>query len=90
MAATAVYFSVQKADDRTNKTLFSNIGATPATFKLTGGKYALRCKASTYGTVTLQVQLDDATTFVTAATAFSADGFSVLDLPPGTYKLVIA
>lgn len=90
MAATAVYASVQKTDGTGRKTSFSNIAATTAAFQLGGGKYGVRCKASTYGTVTLQVLLDDGTTYVTAATAFSADGFSVVDLPAGTYRFAVA
>jgi hypothetical protein len=70
---------------------FSDISATPAVFHLLQGRYVAQCVASTYGTVTLEVQGPDGTTFLTALTAFSANGISAAtDLPDGTYKLVLA
>lgn len=70
----------------------SNISATTAVFPLAGGKYAVDYTATwgSGGTVTLEKRTALATTFVTVATAFAADGFVVLDLPAGDYKLVVA
>lgn len=71
--------------------LFSNIAATTAAFSLAGGKYAITAHATGTGTMGLQVLGPDATTFIAVHTAFSAvDGFAVVDLPPGSYKFVIA
>jgi hypothetical protein len=40
--------------------------------------------------VTLQTLAADATTWLTALTAFAADGFAVVDLPPGQYRVAVA
>lgn len=97
MAATAVYTKVvhiQRFDGKTTLDLpitpQSNVGTTSANFTLHGGQYSLQCKASTYGTVTLQILLPDGTTWATAATAFSADGVALATLPSGTYRLAVA
>ena len=93
MAATAVYANVCRIPENSSpgdSTAFSNINATPAAFRLFGGKYAVSVIASTFGTVTLEVLGPDGTTYLTALTAFSANGFAVVDLPPGLFKLVIA
>lgn len=94
MAATAVYARTTKVpkDAVPGKAApqFANISTTTAPFYLDGGTYGLSVKASTFGTVTLQVLLADDVTYATAATAFSGDGFAVVDLPPGMYKWAIA
>jgi hypothetical protein len=61
-----------------------------ASFRLMGGQYFLGCVASTFGTVTLQRLGPDASTFLTAATAFSANGAATAYLPPGTYRVALA
>jgi hypothetical protein len=69
---------------------FSNISATPTVFGLKGGLYAVTAKGTWGGgSVTLQRLSLDATTYVTCLTAFSADGYNTVQLPPGTYKLLI-
>jgi hypothetical protein len=55
-----------------------------------GGKYGVTCKASTYGTVTLQILAADGTTYLPAMTAFAADGYASADLPEGQYKVALA
>lgn len=73
-----------------NKT-FPNIAATPASFTLRGGQYAVTAKATWGGgSVTLQRLAFDATTYVTCLTAFSADGYATVNLPGGTYRLLVA
>jgi len=92
MAATAVYFSVVKipyGGSLDEAVRFVNVNASPAAFNLTGGKYGVKCKASTYGTVTLKVLADDNATFLTALTGFAADGFAAADLPQGNYQVVV-
>jgi len=75
----------------TDAVLFSNIGATTAAFQLRGGKYAIAGAATGAGTMGLQMQGPDGTTFIAVHTAFAAvTGFAVVDLPPGQYKYVIA
>lgn len=74
---------------------FSNLSATPAVFTLRGGNYSLTLHAnfSGGGTVDLQRLAPDGATFVSVlqgGTAFSADGSQNVNLPSGTYKLVIA
>jgi len=93
MAATAVYARVTRiplAGVATEDFTFSNIAATPASFTVMGGRYAVLCKASTYGTVTLQMQAPDNSTYLTVTTAFAADGVALVDLPPGLCRLLIA
>jgi hypothetical protein len=70
---------------------FSGLSATPSAFTLLGGKYMLAANATWGGgSLTLSVLMPDGTTYVTAATALSADGVVVANLPPGTYELIIA
>jgi hypothetical protein len=68
---------------------FSNISATPTSFALQGGLYAVTAKG-TWGTATLQRLAADATTYVTCLTAIAADGYATVSLPPGTYRLLLA
>lgn len=73
------------------KVSYSNISATPATFKLRGGCYGVTVNATWgVGSLTLQRLSVDGTTFVTVMTAFTADGFQSANLPGGTYKLLLA
>lgn len=71
---------------------FSNISATPAAFNLRGGVYALDVIATWGGgSVTLSRLGPDGSTYLTAATALTANGTSGgVALPPGTYELIIA
>lgn len=70
---------------------FSNISATPASFTLRGGNYAVTVTATWGGgSMTLQRLATDGATYVTVMTAFSADGFATSNLPNGTYRLLIA
>jgi hypothetical protein len=98
MAATAVYAAVSRVSgDGTahDNQLFSNISATTAAFSLQGGKYGFAVKASTYGTVSLQILLPDGITWATApgdtgeTPALVADGAVVTDLPQGTYRVAL-
>jgi hypothetical protein len=69
---------------------FSNISATPAAFYLSGGQYAVIASATFGGgSLTLQVLAPDNVTYVTAATAISAAGVSVVFLPKGQYQLLV-
>lgn len=89
MAATAVYASVQPvlyAPRSGDGNIQSNISATSTTFSLSGGRYFLKVVGSTFGTVTLEVLGDDGATWLTAATAFSANGTAGVDLGPGAYR----
>lgn len=96
MAVTAVYakiIPISRTDGRQTlppATVFSNISSTTAAFTLSAGKYMIEIEGSTFGTVTLQVLGPDGSTYLTAATAFSANGTASVDLPAGTYKLALA
>lgn len=69
----------------------SNISATTAAFSLRGGKYMLAASATWGGgTATLEVLGPDGTTWLTAATAISANGVATADLAPGSYRWAIA
>jgi hypothetical protein len=70
---------------------FKNIAATPAPFTLRGGSYGVTVHATFGGgSVTLQRLAPDGSTFVTVLAAFSADGYSSVNLPAGSYELAIA
>lgn len=93
MAATAVYFNITRVplSSIPGETVrYDNISTTTSAFKLTGGRYGVTCKASTFGTVTLQILAEDNTTWLTALTAFSADGVAAGDLPEGLYRVAVA
>jgi len=65
---------------------FKNLTADSPTFALRGGKYAVVSVATAYGTTKFQIMGPDGSTYVDIAT-LSANGISVYDLPPGTYKI---
>ena len=89
MAATAVHVSISN-DVAGDNVWFSNINATTNSFLLKSGTYGVTCKASIYGTVTLQVLGPDGTTWLPALTAFAADGFASVALSPGLYRVALA
>ena len=60
-------------------------------FVLRGGQFWLAVVATfSAGSVTLQRLGPDGSTFLTAATAFSANGSETAYLPPGTYRVALA
>ena len=94
MAATSVYCSINRIP-RSGGTsgqcqTFTNINATSGTFVLYGGEYAVDVIGSTFGTVTLQRLGPDGSTWLTALTAFAANGTASVDLCPGQYRLALA
>jgi hypothetical protein len=99
MAATNAYVNVGQvptgSSAATDSQSFSNINATTSAFQLRGGKYGFAVKASTYGTVSLQILLPDGITWATApgdtgeTPALVADGAVVTDLPQGTYRVAL-
>lgn len=70
--------------------VISNISSTTAAFQLAGGLYGVTVVATNYGTVTLQILGPDDSTYLTAMTAFSANGYATANLPPGKYKVALA
>ncbi len=70
---------------------FSNISATTDPFSIYGGVYDFAVIGSNFGTVTLSVLGPDGTTYITAATAISANGRSgAIALAPGQYRIAIS
>lgn len=55
-----------------------------------GGYYALVVIASAFGSFQLQVLAGDNATWVNVGAAVVANGFSVLQLPPGSYRWTTA
>ncbi len=81
----------QQANALNENTYFENISATTAAFTLKGGSYGITAKATWGGgSVTLQKLSRDGTNYVTALTAFTADGYQTVTLPPGTYRFLVA
>lgn len=67
------------------------VTSTSSTFQLSGGKYWFAGVGTwNSGTATLQRVGPDGVTLVTAATALTANGGNVSDLPPGTYQVTIS
>lgn len=72
------------------KVYFENIAATTAAFLLQGGLYGVTISATFGpGSVALQRLAQDATTYVTCLTAFTAAGYATVSLPPGTYRFLV-
>ena len=70
---------------------FSNISVTTSAFTLRGGQYGITVSATFGGgSVTMQRLSQDATTWVTCATAFTAAGYAAVNLPSGSYRFAIA
>jgi hypothetical protein len=92
MAATALYADVVRVtlDSQAADAYGVQNGDGTATFKLKGGTYQVSVIASTFGTVTLQRLGPDGSTFLTAMTAFSANGVATANLARGTYKFALA
>ena len=69
---------------------FSNVSATQGPFKLNGGTYGITASATwSGGSVQLQLLAPDGATWIAAQTALSANGFAVLNLPPGQYQFAV-
>ncbi|MDT5016569.1 MAG: hypothetical protein QOD39_2729 [Mycobacterium sp.] len=69
---------------------FTNISATTAAFLLDGGLYAVTSKGTWGGgNLALQRLSSDGSTYVTCLTAFTADGYATVSLPPGSYKFAV-
>ena len=70
---------------------FVGISATPVSFLLRGGQYAVTVTATWGGgSLTFQRLAADGATYVTCLTAFTADGYATVNLPAGRYRLLIA
>jgi hypothetical protein len=69
----------------------SNLVATGNAFQLKGGTYQMSVIATfTGGSLTLQRLGPDGSTYLTALTAFSANGVANVTLARGTYKVALA
>lgn len=71
---------------------FSNIAATPAAFTLRGGCYGITVHATFGGgSVDLKRLAADGSTYISVlSAAFAADGYATVNVPQGTYEIVIA
>lgn len=69
----------------------TGITSTSSQFQLSGGKYWLAAVGTFNGaSVTLQRVGPDGNTMVTVATALTAAGGNVSELPPGTYQVTVS
>lgn len=72
-------------------TLLSNASATGTAVQWPGGKGAFMLAGTVSGaTVTLQILGPDGATWLTGATALTAVGISVFDLPCGQIRALVA
>lgn len=70
---------------------FANISATTAAFAVQGGEYGWIASATwAGGSITLQVQAADGTTWLTAANAWTANATGLVALPPGWYRVLVS
>jgi hypothetical protein len=68
----------------------TNISATTAEFRLSGGLYGIDAVATfSAGNITLQKLAGDSSTYVQAAAPITAAGYSTAYLPSGRYRLAI-
>jgi hypothetical protein len=82
-----------RADRPVSYQAWNAIAATPLDFRLDAGKYGLTIAASVFGTATLSRVLPDGSGGQTAtpvSAALAANGYTVLELPAGWYRLVLA
>lgn len=69
----------------------SNVAAGTYSFNLRGGKYWLETKSTGSGTIDLKKLGPDGSTYTARATQITATaGQQTLELPPGSYQLVVA
>jgi hypothetical protein len=86
----AIPQAARSAYQKIDQVSFSNISATTAAFSLRGGRYGVEVHATFGGgSVTLQRLAADGVTWITAMTAFSADGYASADLSSGSYRLTV-
>lgn len=57
-------------------------------FPLGGSRYGILVHAATYGSLQFQALSPDGTTYVNIGAAVTADGYTTVDIPPGTYQFV--
>ena len=70
---------------------WNSIAATPPDFNLDAGTYGLTLTAGVWGTATLEKLLPDGTTYVPITGAILAgNSYTVLALPAGQYRLLLA
>lgn len=82
-----------RADRPVSYQVWSAIGATPLDFRLDAGKYGLTITAAVFGTATLQRVLPDGAGgqfVVPVSAALAANGYTVLELPAGWYRIALA
>jgi hypothetical protein len=93
MAVSAVYAAISRVPMdgmASDSHIESNISATTAAFQLRGGRYGITAIGTAFGTLTLQVLGADGTTWLAAATALTANGTALLDIPGGSYRWALA
>ncbi len=66
--------------------------ATQGPFELLGGEYGVTVHTDTWNgaSVTLQILGPNGTTYVTCVTAFTADGYATVFLPPGQVQMLVS
>lgn len=82
--AAAIYGGIESQ-------VYANVASNAGPFTLRGGQYAVTIIATAWGTVALQRQAADGSTFVSVpGAAFASNGFVAVDLPSGTYQFLVA
>ena len=71
---------------------WNTIDATPGSFNLDAGRYGLNVSAAVWGTAILEHALPTtpALTWLPVTASLAANGYTVIDLPAGLYRLTLA
>lgn len=71
--------------------LWNTISATPGSFNLDAGRYGLLLGAGVWGTAILEKKvLTTAASWLPVSASIAANGYVVIDLPAGEYRLTLA
>lgn len=82
-----------RADTPVSYQVWNALAATPLDFRLDAGKYGLTIAATVFGTATLQRVLSDGAGgqyVVPISAALAANGYTVIELPAGWYRIALA
>lgn len=71
---------------------FTGATATVGPYYLLGGRYAFAAASASWGSgsATIEILMNDGSTYVACSAPIIANGTQVLDLPEGSYEVVVS
>ncbi len=94
MAVSAVYVDIHRVNigggQSEDGITFLNISSTTAAFDLKGGLYEVKAMGTSFGSLTLQALAANESTYLTQATAITANGTALVYCAPGAYRWALA